>query len=51
MNITNKEIEDLKYKKIKILRKIKINNNSNNFPSLSLSNKFKNRRMLNEKIY
>ena len=49
MNITNKEIEDLKYKKIKILRKIKINNNSNNFPSLSLSNKFKNRRMLNEK--
>ena len=49
MNITNKDIEALKYKKIKILRKIKFNNNCNNFLSLSLSNKFKNRRMLNEK--
>ena len=49
MNITNKEIEALKYKKIKILRKIKFNNNCNNVLSLSLSNKFKNRRMLNEK--
>ena len=48
MNITNKEIEALKYKKIKILRKLRFNNNMN-IPNLNLSNKFQKRRMVNEK--
>ena len=48
MNITNKEIEALKYKKIKILRKLRFNNNIN-IPNLNLSNKFQKRRMVNEK--
>ena len=48
MNITNKEIEALKYKKIKILRKFRFNNNIN-IPNLNLSNKFQKRRMVNEK--
>ena len=48
MNITNKEIEALKYKKIKTLRKLRFNNNIN-IPNLSLSNKFQKRRMLNDK--
>ena len=48
MNITNKKIEALKYKKIKILRKLRFNNNLN-IPNLNLSNKFQKRRMVNDK--